>query len=109
MREDMYSTRSYIVRLTFDVFNDKGTYKGCEDWYLGKGEIVSNVYEAQIFQSECKAVTTFYACYRTFIKKFVRESIVDRQWDGFSHVEKLYAHTIRTDQFDPFEVNNIKE
>ena len=54
MREDMYSTRSYIVRLTFDVFNDKGTYKGCEDWYLGKGELVSNVYEAQIFQSECQ-------------------------------------------------------
>ena len=108
MSENMYSTKNYIVRLNFDVFSGKGLFLGVENWYLGKSEIVSEVLDAQIFQSESKAVTTFYSCYRTFIKKFIQESIVDRQWDGFSHIEVLYSKPIRIDQFDPFEVNNVK-
>lgn len=108
MCEDYYSTQSYIVRLMFDIYNDKGAFIGCENWYLGKNRIVANVYEAQVFSSESKAITAFYQCYRPLVKDFIKNSNVDRQWDGFSHIEELYSKTIRTDQFDPFNINDVR-
>lgn len=105
-------TTSYVVRLMFDVYAQKdNSFLGIETLYLGKGEIVPEVYEAQLFCSETKASTVFHACYRALIKDFIKETYdaktLMRQWDGFAHIDSIYIKIDRTEQFDPTEVNEV--
>ena len=107
-----YGTTSYVVRLMFDVCAQKdNSFLGTETLYLGKGEIVSEVYEAQLFCSETKASTVFHACYRTLIKDFVKKTYdaksLVRQWDGFVHIDSIYIKIDRTEQLNPTEVNEL--
>ena len=107
-----YGTTSYVVRLMFDVYAQKdNSFLGTETLYLGKGEIVSEVYEAQLFCSETKASTVFHACYRTLIKDFVKKTYdaksLVRQWDGFVHIDSIYIKIDRTEQLNPTEVNEL--
>ena len=107
-------TTSYIVRLMFDVYAQKdNSFLGTETLFLGKGEIVPEFHEAQLFCSKTKASTVFHACYRTLIKDFIKKTYDDkvlmRQWDGFAHIDSIYIKIDRTEQLDPTEVNNVKE
>lgn len=100
--------RGFIIRLMFDVFNNKGDFLGVESWYLGDDNVEPESYRAQMFFTEENAVGQFYSCYQTVIKRFLRSctGVVYRQWDGFAHIEQVYTKTIRTDQFDPIDINN---
>ena len=105
-------TTSRVVRLMFDVYAQKdNSFLGTETLYLGKGEIVSEVYEAQLFCSETKASTVFHACYHTLIKDFVKKTYdaksLVRQWDGFVHIDSIYIKIDRTEQLNPTEVNEL--
>ena len=105
-------TTSYVVRLMFDVYAQKdNSFLGTETWFLGKGEIVPEVHEAQLFCSKTKASTVFHACYRTLIKDFIKKTydtkVLVRQWDGFAHIDSIYIKIDRTEQFDPTEVNEL--
>lgn len=67
-------TTSYVVRLMFDVYSQKdNSFLGVETWFLGKGELVREIHEAQLFCSETKAITVFHDCYRTLIKNFIKK------------------------------------
>ena len=106
-------TTSYVVRLMFDVYAQKdNSFLGVQTWFLGKGKIVPEVHEAQLFCSKTKASTVFHACYRTLIKDFIKETydaktLLMRQWDGFAHIDSIYIKIDRTEQFDPAEVNEL--
>ena len=105
-------TTSYVVRLMFDVYAQKdNSFLGVQTWFLGKGKIVSEVHEAQLFCSKTKASAVFHACYRTLIKDFIKETYdaktIMRQWDGFAHIDSIYIKIDRTEQFDPAEVNEL--
>lgn len=107
-------TTSRVVRLMFDVYAQKdNSFLGTETWFLGKGEITPEVYEARLFCSESKAFTTFQACYRTLIKDFVKEiydaKFLMRQWDGFVHIDSICISPGRIEQIDPTEVNEVNE
>lgn len=109
-----YGTDSYVVRLMFDVyFQENNSFLGVETWFLGKGELVREIHEAQLFCSETKAITVFHACYRTLIKDFIKKvydaKIFVRQWDGFIHLDSVYIKPSGIEQIDPIEVNNVKE
>ncbi len=100
--------KGYIVRLMFDVFNNKGDYLGVESWYLEADDVSPEFYRAQMFSTKENAAAYFYSCYQTVIKRFLRNcsGVVRRQWDGFAHIEQTYTKTVRTDQFDPADINN---
>ena len=105
-------TTTYVIRLMFDVYAQKdNSFLGTETLYLGKGKIVSEVYEAQLFCSKTKASTVFHACYRTLIKDFIKETYdaktLMRQWDGFAHIDSIYIKIDRTEQLDPTDVNEL--
>lgn len=109
-----YGTSSYVVRLMFDVYAQKdNSFLGTETLFLGKGEIVPEVYDAWMFPSESKAVTTFQACYRNLISNFIKEiynaKVLVRQWDGFAHIDSIYIRPGRIEQLDPTEVNEVGE
>lgn len=109
-----YGTSSYVVRLMFDVYAQKdNSFLGTGTLFLGKGEIVPEVYDAWMFPSESEAVTTFQACYRNLIGNFIKETynakFFKRQWDGFVHIDSIYIRPGRVEQLDPTEVNNVKE
>lgn len=104
-------SHSYVVAFYFDVFTKKdNSFLGVETWYLEKNKIVPEVYEAQIFQSESKAITSFHACYIDAIKNFIASSDnLLRQWDGFVHIDSIYIKPGRIEQFDPTGINEIGE
>ena len=105
-------TTSYVVRLMFDVYAQKdNSFLGTETLFLGKNEIVPEVYDAWMFPSESEAVTTFQSCYRNLIGNFIKETynakFFMRQWDGFAHIDSIYIKIDRTEQLDPTEVNEV--
>ena len=105
-------TTSYVVRLMFKVYTQKdNSFLGTETWFLGKGELVREIHEAQLFCSKTKASTVFHACYRNLISNFIKETynakFFMRQWDGFAHIDSIYIKIDRTEQFDPAEVNEL--
>lgn len=107
-------TTSRVVRLMFDVYAQKdNSFLGTETLFLGKNEIVPEVYDAWMFPSESEAVTTFQACYHNLISNFIKETynakFFKRQWDGFVHIDSIYIKIDRTEQLDPTEVNNVNE
>lgn len=107
-----FGTSSYVVRLMFDVYAQKdNSFLGTETLFLGKREIVPEVYDAWMFPSESEAVTTFQACYRNLISNFIKETynakVFKRQWDGFVYIDSIYIKQNRTEQLDPTEVNEI--
>ena len=109
MNTPFIESHSYVVALCFGVFTKKdNSFLGVETWYLGKNKIVPEVYEAQIFQSESKAITFFHACYKDVIKNFIASSDnLLRQWDGFVHINSIYIKPGRAEQFDPIDINNV--
>lgn len=104
-----FEAKGYIVRLMFDVFNNKGDYLGVESWYLEENDITPEFYRAQMFPAEEDASAYFYSNYQTVIKRFIRNctGVVRRQWNGFAHIEQIYTKTVRADQYDPTNINNV--
>lgn len=102
-------TTSRVVRLMFDVYAQKdNSFLGTETLFLGKNEIVPEVYDAWMFPSESEAVTTFQACYRNLISNFIKETY-NAKFFNFAHIDSIYIKVDRTEQLDPTEVNNVKE
>ena len=93
--------KGFIVRLMFDVFNDKGDFLGVESWYLGEDELLPEAYEARMYPTKERASTEFCSCYKVVIKRFYScTKAIRRQWDGFVHIEQVYTKTICTEKYD---------
>lgn len=104
--------QGFIIRLMFDVFNNKGEFIGTESGYWGENDFGDNdiepeIYRATMYSTEKSAVANFSICYKDVIKRFIRDStVIHRQWNGFVHIEQVFTKTVCTDQFDSIDINN---